>query len=375
MHLDWGRMLAFKRRFTDPVPEKRAAQFKKHGIDAYQGFARFTGRDTVAIDDREFEARHVLIATGAEPRPLPCAGAEHLVTSDEFLSLESLPESLVLVGGGYIGFEFAHTAARVGARVTIVQRRQPLGHFDPDMVQLLVEKSRRVAIDVQTETSVEAVEQTDAGVRVQARHHGEAKHFEAAMAVHAAGRVPALGALDLEAGGVERDEQGLLRLTPGLRSTSNPAVFAAGDAAARGPALTPVAAQDADIVVDNLLEEADRIPDYTGVPSVAFTIPPIGRVGLHEAEARRAGLKFRVNHGDMSDSQVVRHVGEDTGAYKVLIEEESERILGVHLIGPGTIEMLNILAFAVRLGIPATEVKRLMSAFPSAASNLFHLVQ
>jgi glutathione reductase (NADPH) len=375
LRLDWGRMMAFKRRFTEPVPHKRETQFREHGIDAFHGFARFTGRNTIAIGNEQFEARHILIATGAKSRPLTFAGAEHLTTSDEFLALETLPKSLVMVGGGYIGFEFAHTATRVGAKVTVLQRGdRALTNFEPDLVRRLIDKSRRIGIEVHLATGVEGVERTEQGVRVRASSNGQSRYFEAEMAVHAAGRVPAIDELDLKVAGIERDEQGL-RLTPQLQSVSNPAVFAAGDAAARGPALTPVAAHDAEVVAANLLEGAAREPDYAGVPSVAFTIPPIASVGMTEAQATAAGLEFRVNQDEMTHWQVVRHEAEDTAAYKVLIEEGSERILGAHLIGPGTVEVINLLALAIRLGIPARQMRRFTSAFPSAASNLFHMIK
>lgn len=374
LHLDWAKMMAFKRTFTDPVPEKREGQFRDLGIDMLHGTARFVGPNTVAIGERRLEARYILLATGAEPAPLLIPGVELATTSSEFLELDQLPKSLIIIGGGYIGCEVAHTAARAGAKVTILQRGEPLTHFDADIVRHLADKTRRIGVDVHTQTNVEAIEKIDNSVRVYASHSGRTESFEAEMALHAAGRVPAIAALDVDAAGAERDGY-RLRLDPHLRSVSNPAVYAAGDAAARGPALTPVAAHDAEVVAANLLENADREPDYTGVPSVAFTLPPIGRVGMLESQATEAGLRFRTNSGEMTDWQVVRHVGEDTAAYKVHIEEDSERILGAHLVGPGTVEMLNILAFAIREGLPATAIRRFMSAFPSAASNLSHLVK
>lgn len=300
MHLDWPKMMAFKRTFTDSVPDKREAQFQELGIDRFHGTARFVGENTIAIGDERLEARHILIATGAKPTPLPIVGAEHTVTSDEFLELDRLPKTFITIGGGYIGWELAHIATRAGAKVTILQRGQPLKFFDSDMVKYLVDRTRQIGVDVHPETTVEAVEKRPDGVRVRATHHGKSLTYEAEMAVHAAGRVPALDALDLEAGGVECDQH-QLRLTPQLRSVSNPAVYAAGDAAARGPALTPVAALDAEIVAANLLGNAHREPNYRGVPSVAFTLPPIGRVGMLESEAQEAGLRFRVNQGEMAD--------------------------------------------------------------------------
>lgn len=378
LSLNWAEMAAFKRSFTDPVPAKREAFFKDHDIDAYHGRAKFVGPNTIAIGEERLEARHVLIAAGAEPVRLIFPRAKHLLTSDEFFELSDFPDSLVLVGGGYIAFEFAHTAARLGSKVLILQRGDRcLPLFERDLVQRLVDKSRRLGIEVHVRTEVTGVEKTATGsVVVHAQiKDGESRRFETAVAIHAAGRVPAIEELDLGAGLVAR-EGSRLCLNRSLQSTSNPAVYAGGDAAARGPALTPVASHDAEVVVANLLQDgpATHEPDYTGVPSVAFTIPPITSVGLTEDEARKQGLTFRVNHHDMTDWQAVRHVQEDTAAYKVLIEQGTERLIGAHLLGPGAEHTINIFAFAMRLGLTARDMNRFMSAFPTAASNISHML-
>ncbi len=378
LSLDWSEMVAFKRSFTDPVPAKREAVFREEGIDAFHGRARFVSSNAVAVGDHRLDARHILIATGAEPMRLRFPGAEHLMASDEFFELDEMPDTLILVGGGYIAFEFAHTATRLGAKAIILEREDRcLGLFDRDLVQRLVDKSRRIGIDIRVNTEVVAVERTPSGrVVVQARTSGgEALSFKAAVAIHAAGRVPALDDLDLPAGQVERDGR-RLRLNRYFQSTSNPAVFAAGDVAARGPALTPVASHDAEIVAANLLNPGgpQREPDYTGVPSVAFTTPTITSVGLTEEEARDQGLRFRTNHRDMTDWQAVRHVQEDTAAYKVLVEEGTDRILGAHILGPDAENTINLFAFAIRLRLNVRDMDRFMSAFPTAASNVFHML-
>ncbi|MEO7159034.1 MAG: FAD-dependent oxidoreductase, partial [Polaromonas sp.] len=147
LHIDWAALQRHKRSFTDPVPDKREQTYAKAGIDAYRGQAHFTDRDTVLVEGQTLKARHIVIAAGAEAIKLPIEGAEHLALSDEFLNLESLPKRIVLVGGGYIGFEFAHIAARAGASVTVLNRGpQALTGFDPDLVTLLVERTRSLGV-------------------------------------------------------------------------------------------------------------------------------------------------------------------------------------------------------------------------------------
>ncbi len=378
LSLEWPDMAAFKRSFTAPVPAKREAFFQAEGIDAFHGTARFIAPNAMEVGADRLESRHVLIAAGAEPARLGFDGAEHLTTSDQFFELQAFPKEMILVGGGYIGFEFAHLAARMGSKAIILQRgKRCLPHFEPDLVHRLVEKSRRLGIEVHIGSEVTAVARSnDGGVVVDARmSDGGTRRFSATVAIHAAGRVPAVAGLNLEAGGVERDGT-RLRLNEFLQSTSNPAVYAAGDAAARGPALTPVAAHDAEVVAANLLQAGSplREPDYTGVPSVAFTIPTITSVGLTEEAAREQGLRFTSNHGDMTEWQAVRHVQEDTAAYKILIEDGTRRILGAHILGPDAEHTINIFAMAMRLGLTARDMERFMSAFPTAASNIFHMI-
>jgi glutathione reductase (NADPH) len=369
-HIDWAALMRHKRSFTDPIPDLREQAYAKQGIDAYHGRARFTGPDTVVVADTTLKARNIVIAAGAEPVRLPIEGAELLALSDAFLELESLPRRIVFVGGGYIGFEFAHIAARAGAGVTILNRsKQPLTGFDPDLVSALVERTRALGVDVRLGHEVEAVRRSGDGFEVDIRGPDGQVTIDADLVVHSGGRAPALAALDLDAAGIAHDK-GRLVLDKTFRSTSNPAVYAAGDAADGPLPLTPVAALEAHAVVANLLEDKCATVDYTGIPSAVFTLPPLTRVGLLESEARAQGLRFRVKHESVPDWFTARRINERCYAFKVLVEEGSERILGAHLIGPEASEVINLFAFAMRSGLTATSIKQATFAYPSAASDI-----
>ncbi|MBL6455278.1 NAD(P)/FAD-dependent oxidoreductase [Belnapia sp. T6] len=365
--IDWPSLMAFKRSFTDPVPERHARAYAKAGIEAIQGSARFVGPNAVEVAGRRLEARHILIASGAKPAAPPIQGAELLATSDDYLALERLPRRLVMLGGGYISFECAHIAARAGAEVTILHADdRPLAHFEQDLVRRLVEHSRRIGIGVELGCRAAAVERAGEGFVVAVE---DGRRFEADLALHGLGRVPNLEALDLVSGNVAV-EKGRLRLDRHLRSISNPAVFAAGDAAGQGPQLTPVASLDADVVARNLLEGCTHAPDYTGVTSVVFAIPPLASVGLTEEAARGQGLRFEVKQGDMAGYQSVRRTGEPAAAFKLLLEPEGGCVLGAHLLGPQAEEVINLFALAVRLRLPARDLARMLSAYPSGGSNI-----
>ena len=374
LRIDWKELIAFKRTFTDPVPKKREESFAKQGIDAFHGMARFSGPDTVIVEGRALKGRNIVIAAGARPVPLDFPGAEHAITSDAFMELEDLPKRIVMVGGGYIAAEFSHIAARAGAKVTVLQRAERmLTRFDPELVGWLMEKFSEIGVEVQTGTAVEAIERAGSGFRVRARAKSREIAIDADLVVHAAGRAPDLDALNLAAAGVTV-EHGQIVLNEFLQSVSNPAVYAAGDAAAKGPPLTPVSSHDGKVVAANILEGNRHRPDYRGVPSVAFTLPPIAAVGLSEAAARKQAPKLRVNSGKATDWYTARRVGEAVYGYKTLVEAESGRILGAHLVGPHADEVINIFGLAIRHNLTADDLKTTMFAYPTGASDIGYML-
>ena len=369
-HVEWPGLLAFKRSFTDPVPEKREKVFAEKGIDAFHGRVRFKGPNMLDIEGKTIEADYILIAAGAEPIPLGIPGEEHLIDNESFVELESLPQRIVLVGGGYIAAEFSHIAARAGAKVTILQHgERMLKHFDPDLVGWLMDKFRGLGIDIRTEAEVISVEQTADGYRVTAKGPDGEMTVDADLVVHAAGRKPALADLGLDIAGVKH-EDGRLVLNEHLQSVSNPAIYAAGDAAQMGPPLTPVSSHDAKVVAANLLEGNKHKPNYEGVPSVVFTVPPIAAVGLTEAEARRKGLKFRIKSERAESWFTARQAAEKVYGFKVLVEEETDFVLGAHLVGPHAEEVINLFALAIRHGLTAEQLKTTMFAYPTGASDI-----
>ena len=374
--IDWPQLLAFERSFTDPIPRRKEERFRRAGIHTCRGFARFAGPDRVAIGDDLFSARYIVIATGAHPRPLDVPGADLVTQSDDFFYLETLPERIVFIGGGYISFEFAHVAARAGAKATILQRSgRVLKGFDHDIVDRLVQASREVGIDVQMNMPLLSVEKTAAGLLVRAGREGEEETFEADMVVHGAGRVPAIEGLDLAAGGVETDRRGI-RVNEYLQSVSNPAVYVAGDANTRGVQLTPVAVRDAHIVVDNILNGNARAADYWVVPSAVFTNPPIASVGLTEEAAKEKGIPYIVHAGDLSERFTNRGINQKHVGYKLLIASDSRRILGAHLIGHHVEEVINIFALAIKHGLTVDDLTldAIPWAYPSNTYDIIHMV-
>ena len=380
LRIAWPDLQRFKRTFTDPAPARNEASFAEAGIRMYHGTARFTGPTSVRVDgEEELSARQVVIATGAEPRRLGIPGEELLTTSEQFLNLEELPRRIVFVGGGYISFEFASVAARAGAEVRIVHRgARPLQGFDPDLVGQLVETLREVGVDVRLGTAVEGVERRDGAggpMIVHTRSGTEEGEIAADLVVHGAGRVPEIGDLALDVAGVAFDPRRGIRVNEFLQSVSNPAVYAAGDAADSSPLrLTPIAGLEGGIVAQNLLHGNTTTPNYIGTPTVVYTIPPLTRVGLLEREAREQGLRFQVHHEDTSGWYSSRRVGLTHTGFKVLVEEGTGHILGAHLLEHHADEVINLFALVMRAGLPASALQEMPAAYPTSSSDVSYML-
>lgn len=370
VHVDWPALMAFKRGFTDPVPKQKDKSYRDKGIDTYHGWARFTGKQSLDIGGQAIEAEHIVLATGAEPVKLGIPGEEYLADNADFMSLAALPKRILMVGGGYIAAEFSHIAARAGARVTILQHgERMLTQFEPELVDWLMESFRNLDIDVHTGAAVESIEKQGDAFKVQASSGGKRLFFAADLVVHAAGRKPDFGPLALDAAGIAV-EKGRLKLNGYLQSVSNRAVYAAGDAAQAGPPLTPVAGVDAEVVAANLLKGNRHKPDYTAVPSVAFTLPPIASVGLGEKEALKQKKKFKVRCEKTSGWFTAKQEAEPVYGYKILVQERTGKILGAHLVGPHVDEVINLFAFAMKHGHTAEELKNTVFAYPTGASDV-----
>jgi glutathione reductase (NADPH) len=375
LQIDWPELMRFKRSFTEPVTKRREDDFARAGIAAFHGRARFTGPTTVQVGEETLEGRYVVIAAGEAPADLGIPGAEHLTTSDQFLELNELPRRILFIGGGYIAFEFAHVAALAGSQVTVLHRGpRPLALFDPDLVDQLVERTRELGIDLHLETEATEIEKSSAQLIVRALASGETHTFQADMVVHSAGRVPEIGDLNLDAAGIEWEKRGV-RVNDFLQSVSIPAVYAAGDAAASGGLpLAPVASYEGLVVAANLLKGNHQRPNYLGIPSVVFTIPPLAAVGLSERGAREQNLKFRVKKEMTSTWYSSRRVAETYSGYKVLIEEGTDHILGAHILGSQASEVINLFALAIRSGMRATDLEHMLFAYPTSSSNMARML-
>lgn len=373
--LDWRSLMRFKRTFTDPVPAQRLRQFAEKGIVALHGQAAFEDSQTLHAGEERIRARHIIIACGAQEAHV-ADGDEHLLTSEQFLELDELPESLLFLGGGYIAFEFAHIARRAGARVTIVHNDDhPLAGFDRDVVKHMLDLSRSIGIEVELNAPVSKVEHHADGIVMYAKQGDAVRALSASAGVLAAGRKPNIDHLALERGGVERTKKGV-KVNEYLQSSSNPAVYAAGDAADAGAIpLTPVAGYTGEISARNIVHGNAQKPDFLGLATMIYTIPPMGSAGLTEEQAQQHGLSIDVHAGDMTGWYSTRHVAGRAAFYKCIVEKRTGKILGATVFGPHAQEQINVLALAIRHGLGVRAVSDSLFAYPTGSSDLEYFTE
>ena len=372
--LDWPRLIERKRTFVRGVPEEFEKSLAQRGIALLRGRARFTGHHELAVAGERHSAKKIVVATGSTPRSLPIPGAEHLVTSDELLELPALPESIAFVGAGVIAFEFAHVLARAGSRVTMLEvTPRVLPALDPDGTERLAELTRQLGVRIETSVKIDRIEKRGEGYAIRYRGRGETTTVHSRIVANGAGRVADLAGLDLAAAGITL-ERGRIELDEYLRSVENPDVFFAGDAIPGRPQLSPLATYEGRVVGHNLTGEPLQAVRYGHQPAAVYTVPALATVGWSEEAAREAGLDFDVRTHDMTEWRSARTYGETVAWAKVLVEKDSGRILGAHLLGHGAEETIHTFALAVEKRIPASELAERVYAYPTFHSDLKYLV-
>ena len=367
--IDWEKLIEFKKTFIEKTPAQREKGFKDSGIAAFKGTASFTGIDELSVNNEKLSAEFIVIATGSIPRELDFPGAELLTTSDIFMENTRLPEEIIFIGGGYISFEFAHISARAGAKVKILHRsKHPLKNFDQDLVEMMLEATTKAGIEFIPDVQPQSIKQKGERLFIDC---GE-KSYSCDMAVHGAGRIPYTRFLDLEKANVGQDH-GVL-VNEYLQSISNPNVYAVGDAASIGQPLTPVVSMQGKAAAYNIINGNKKSMDYSLVPSVVFTIPPMGSVGLTEKQAIEKGLDYRINTADSTNWYNSRRLGFKKTGFKIIIDKKTDRIIGVHMLAPGVEEVLDFFMLAMKTGLKTSEIKDLIFSYPSNTYDIKYMV-
>ena len=372
--INWKELQTFKNSFTDPIPETTRRKLEELKIDIYQDEATCSGRDTIQAGNVTLKGEKIVLANGLVPAPLDVEGEEHLAHSDDFLYLDKLPRSIIFIGGGYIAFEFATIAHAARAEVTIIDSSQVLDGFSRHCVSALASDYQERGIQILQNCKLNSIKKVNEQYHVSAQGEDGEKQLIADLVVHAAGRVPALQGLALDKAGVKTSKKGVVVDVNG-RSTSNPTFYAIGDIADNGLLpLTPAAGWSAKKLIASLKDEKDEEPWPQVLPTVVFTHPPMASVGKKEDEVE-GDENYQVVQGKGKDWYNANRLGSKLYHFSIIIEKESNRVVGATLLLPHADEVINILAIANEKGVTTPEFKKLMFTYPTVSSDLGYMVE
>jgi pyruvate/2-oxoglutarate dehydrogenase complex dihydrolipoamide dehydrogenase (E3) component len=376
-------MVAVRQRKRDIVEDFRNGGEQRlrdtEGLDLIWGEASFTGPKELEVRLNGYEtrltAKNIFINTGSRPANPPVAGLESVpaLNSTTIMELDEVPEHLLVLGGGYVGLEFAQMFRRFGSEVTVVQRdKQLLTREDADVAEAVAEVLREDGVEVLLETEAKRAEQTEDGelLLTVGTLEGEGT-LEGSHLLVAAGRPPNTDRLNLEAAGVETDERGFIRVNERLE-TSVEGIWALGDVKG-GPAFTHISYDDFRIVKTNLLEGGDATITDRMVPYTVFIDPQLGRVGLSEEEAREQGRDVRVARMPMKHVARALEVDEPRGMMKAVVDADTRRILGCAVLGVEGGEVAAMIQIAMMGGVPYTTLRDAVFAHPTLAESLNNL--
>jgi len=344
----------------------------KNKVDVIKGWATIVDKHTIQVGDRKITAKHILIATGGEPSIPEISGREHILDSDGFFALKQQPKKVVIVGAGYIAVELAGLLNALGSEThLIVRKADPLREFDDMLRETLVEQMEHEGITIHRHTQITSIQQVEKSFSLETNSNADIPEVDAV--IYAIGRAPITTGIGLENAGVELDARGYI-VTDEYQNTNIDNIYAVGDNTGRAQ-LTPVAVAAGRRLSERLFNnKVSEKLDYENIPTVVFSHPAIGTIGLTEQQARE-------KHGD----QVTVYNSSFTAMYtaitnhrqptkmKLICVGEEEKVIGIHIIGLGADEMLQGFAVAVKMGAIKQDFDNTVAIHPTSSEELVTL--
>jgi len=339
-----------------------------HKVTIFHDRATITGPNSVRLaGGREISADKILIATGAHPTMPQIEGIEHAISSNEVFHLEKLPERIVIAGGGYIANEFAGIFHQFGSHVVLVNRTDVmLRHYDQQIVDRLIQISIRKGIDFKFNATIDRIDRGNDG-KLHIAMTG-CDDMEADQLLFATGRQPNTAALGLEAAGVDLGDNGSVKVDDDNRS-SVPSIFAVGDVTDRVQ-LTPVAIREGQAFADTFFGNKPARVDYGCIPSAVFSHPPLAGVGMTEGQARNKLGSVKTYTSDFRAMKNVLAGRNERSLYKLVVDEGTDEIVGIHMIGPDAPEILQAAAIAVKARLKKSDFDQTIALHPTMAEEL-----
>ena len=365
---DWPTLVAAKEKEITRLSAIYRANLEKAGVAVIEARAEVAGAQSVRLDDgRQISARHILIATGATPALAPAVpGLEHAISSNEIFDLETFPRRLLIVGGGYIGVEFASLFTRLGAEVTQVTRADNiLRGFDDDMRVGLRDEMHHAGVMFGFQRLPTRIEARDGAFRV-AMSAGE--DILADQVLIATGRHPHTSGLGLQSAGVALDADGAV-VVDGFSASNVATIHAVGDVTNRLN-LTPVAIREGHAFADHLFGGKTVVADHENVPSAVFATPEVGAVGLTETQARARYNIVDIYRSNFRPLKATVSGRREHTIMKLVVDGASDRVIGAHILGREAAEMIQLLGVAIKMKATKADLDATMAVHPTAAEEL-----
>ncbi len=364
---DWARLVSAKNSELNRLETVYNRILRDNDVTLIEGRGAFVDRHTVEVKGERYSAERILIAVGGRPAMPELPGIEHAISSNEALDLMQLPERMVIVGGGYIAVEFAGIFSALGVKVTqILRGATVLRGFDTDVRAALAEEMTKKGVTLLCETVVKSIEKTRAGYSL--RLSGD-ETIETDLVMYATGRKPNTDSLGLDKVGVRVDGRGAVEVDAYSR-TSADGIYAIGDVTDRMN-LTPVALAEAMALVDTLYHDRPRTMEYDDIPTAVFSMPPVGTVGLSEEQARaKHGCAIDVYLSRFKPMRNTLSGRDERTLMKMIVDRASDRVLGIHVVGPDGPEIVQGFAVALKCGATKAQLDATIGIHPTAAEEL-----
>jgi glutathione reductase (NADPH) len=368
---DWHKLVSGRDNYIANINDYWDGHVEDCGITRVHGHARFVDANSIEVDGEVYSADHIVIATGGKPIVPPVPGAELGITSDGFFRLQQQPKKVAIIGGGYIGVELAGVLAALGSQVTLAAlEERVLEVFEPMISEVLMDEMHKQGIALRMGFQVAGLARTDQGIAMDAANGERLDGFD--TVIWAVGRAPNTRELNAEAAGIEMRANGIIP-TDEYQNTNVPGIYAIGDITGRTP-LTPVAiAAGRRLAARLFLDQPEQKVDYHNIPSVVFSHPPVGTVGMTEVQARDTGEKVSVYKTDFTPMRYSLSQHGMKTAMKLVCSGEDEKVVGIHLIGDGVDEMLQGFAVAVKMGARKADFDNTIAIHPVSAEELVTL--
>jgi glutathione reductase (NADPH) len=365
---DWQKLVQNKDNEINRLNGIYKNLLENAGVTIHSEFASFIDSNTLQVGKSIITADKILIATGGKPRTGTFEGANHMITSDEAFYLKQLPKHIVIYGGGYIAVEFAHIFHGLGSKVTLVYRGDTiLRGFDIDIRDHLMSEMKKQGINLQLESTIEKITQNnDQNLTV---HLSNGKAIECDQVMSAIGRVPNISPLNLDKANIDLNANDTI-VTDHNYKTSNNSVYAVGDVTGRVE-LTPVAIKEGHWLADTLFGNIDRpAPSYDNIPTAVFSRPNIGTVGMSEQQALDKGYKITIYKSDFKPMVHTLSKRDERTLMKLIVDNKTDRVLGIHICGLDSPEMLQGFAVAIKAGATKAIFDETVGIHPTSAEEL-----